>query len=65
VAIETKFGRYYAGSKLVDNKILYYRTREQYSGHFSPKDYAALLNYYDAIYRADRNRIVLVKKDGN
>jgi hypothetical protein len=65
VAIETKFGRYSSGSKLIDNKILYYRTREQYSGHFPSKDYAALLNYYDAIYKADRNKIVLIKKDGN
>jgi hypothetical protein len=65
VIIETKFGKYYSASKLVDNKILYYRTREQYSGVFSAKDYAALVNYYDAIYKADRNRIVLVKKENN
>src|SRR5258706_10080178 len=30
VTIETKFGKYYSTTKLVDNKILYYRSREQY-----------------------------------
>jgi hypothetical protein len=62
VTIETKFGKYYSASRLIENKILYHRIREQYSGVFSAKDYGALVNYYDAIYKADRNRIVLVKK---
>ena len=45
------------------NKIYYYRKMENYSGRFSAKEYAALVNFYDAIYKADRNRIVLVKKE--
>jgi hypothetical protein len=65
VAIETKFGKYYSTTKLVGNKILYYRTREQYNGTFPANDYAALVNYYDAVYKSDRNRVVLVKKGGN
>ncbi|HET9825053.1 MAG TPA: DUF3857 domain-containing protein, partial [Chitinophagaceae bacterium] len=65
VAIETKFGRYSSSIKLVDSKIFYYRTREQYSGTYSAKDYPDLVKFYDAIYKADRNKIVLVKKDGN
>ncbi|HEV8284219.1 MAG TPA: DUF3857 domain-containing protein [Chitinophagaceae bacterium] len=63
VAIETKFGKYFSTAKLIDDKILYYRTNEQYSGTFTAKDYTALVNYYEAIYKADRNRIVLVKKE--
>jgi hypothetical protein len=65
VTIETKFGKYYGASKLIDNKIFYYRIREQYSGTYPARDYASLVNYYDAIYKADRNRIVLVKKESN
>jgi len=36
--------------------------REQFSGIFPAKDYSDLVSYYDAIYKADRNRVVLVKK---
>jgi hypothetical protein len=65
VTIETKFGKYYSLTKLFDNKILYYRIREQYSGTFPARDYPALVSYYDSIYKADRSKVVLVKKDGN
>jgi hypothetical protein len=65
VTIDTKFGRYYCSSKLVDNKIFYYRTREQFSGRFPAKDYTELVKFYDAIYKADRNKLVLLKKEGN
>lgn len=65
VSIDTKFGKYSNSTKLVDNKIFYYRTREQYGGTFSAKDYADLVSYYDAIYKADRSKVVLIKKDAN
>jgi hypothetical protein len=61
--IETKFGKYTSITKLADNKIIYYRIREQYSGTFAATDYADLANYYEAIYKADRNKIVFVKKE--
>jgi len=62
VVIETKFGKYRSFVKLSDNKIFYYRVREQFSGIFPAKDYSDLVSYYDAIYKADRNKVVLVKK---
>ena len=62
VTIETKFGKYSSNIKLVDNKIFYWRVREQNSGTFSAKDYPSLVDYFDSIYKADRNKIVLVKK---
>ncbi len=65
VTIESKFGKYSCSTKFLDNKIIYYRTREQYSGTFPAKDYADLVNYYDVIYKADRNKVVLVKKENN
>ncbi|HMG68880.1 MAG TPA: hypothetical protein VK588_14375, partial [Chitinophagaceae bacterium] len=65
VNIETKFGKYTCSIKLVGNKIRYYRTREQFSGTFPAKDYTDLVNYYDAVYKADRNKVVLIKKENN
>jgi hypothetical protein len=64
-AIESKFGKYSNSVKMDGNKIYYFRKMENFSGRFSPKEYDALASFYDAIYKADRNRIVLVKKDGN
>jgi hypothetical protein len=63
VNIETKFGTYVSSTKLLDNKIIYYRMHEQYSGTFPAKDYSGLVNYYETMYKADRNKIVLVKKE--
>jgi len=65
VSIETRFGKYSSTTKLAGNKIFYYRLREQYSGTFPAKDYADLVKYFDSIYKADRNKIVFVKKGAN
>ena len=65
MAIDTKFGKYACSMKLVDNKIYYYRMREQYSGIFAAKDYPDLVKFYDTIYKADRSKIVLVKRESN
>jgi len=65
VSLETKFGKYFSSTKLIDDKIRYFRAKEQYSGTFQAKDYADLVKYYEAIYKADRNKIVLVRKENN
>ncbi len=65
VQIESKFGKYSNSLKLEGNKIFYYRTMEQYSGRFPAKDYSDMVQFYDNIYRADRNRIVLVKNSSS
>lgn len=65
VNIDSKFGKYSSTVKLVNNKIFYYRVLEQYSGTFPAKDYPDLVNYYDTIYKADRSKVVLVKKESN
>ena len=62
-SIETKFGKYYSTTKLSGNKIWYYRTMECYSGRFPAKDYTELVKFYDAIYKADRNKVVLVRNE--
>jgi hypothetical protein len=65
VTIESKFGKYSNSIKLEGNKIFYYRTMEQYSGRFPAKDYSDMTQFYDNIYRADRNKVVLVKNNSS
>jgi len=61
--IQTKFGKYSSSVKVTTDKILYCRNREQYSGTFPPSDYNELVKFYEQIYKADRAKIVLVKKE--
>ena len=63
VNIESKFGKYSNSVKLDGNKITYYRNMDHYSGRFSAKEYTAIAAFYEAIYKADRNKIVLVRKE--
>jgi hypothetical protein len=61
VSVKTQFGKYENQVKVTDNKITYYRSFEHDSGRFPPKDYADLVKFYETIYKADRNKVVLVK----
>jgi hypothetical protein len=61
--IESKFGKYISSTKVLPDKILYYRNQEQYSGRFPPSDYNELAKFFEQIYKADRAKIVLVKKE--
>ncbi len=63
VAIQSKFGNYSSSVKYKDNKLFYYRSIEQNSGRFPAKDFNDLAEYYSAIYKADRSRVVLVKDE--
>lgn len=63
VKIESKFGKYSNSIKVAGNKITYYRTYEHLSGRFPPADYNELVKFYEAVYKADRNRVVLVKNE--
>ena len=61
--LETKFGKYAATAELKGDKIYYYRNIEKYDGQFPASDYNDLAKFYEQIYKADRSRIVLVKKE--
>lgn len=63
VKLENKFGKYSSSIKVEGDKIIYFRHHEQYSGRFPAKDYAELSKFYEAIYKADRSRVVLVKNE--
>lgn len=62
VSVAGKFGKYSASVQLKGNKLYYYRSMEQYSGRFPASDYKDLVSFYETIYKADRNKVVLVKK---
>lgn len=61
VSISSKFGKYNCSVKLQGNQLVYYRSMEHYSGRFPARDYADLVKFYETIYKADRNKVVLVK----
>jgi hypothetical protein len=63
VSISNQFGKYTSTIKLKDNKLYYYRSIEHNSGRFPAKAYAGLVEFYGAIYKADRNKVVLVKNE--
>jgi hypothetical protein len=63
VFILSKFGKYSCSVKFTDDKIIYYRSMEQYAGRFPAKEYSDMVAYFEQIYKADRSKVVLVRKD--
>ncbi len=63
VSVKTKFGKYNCSVKNLDNKLLYYRSIERYAGRFPAKEYTDLVKFYETTYKADRNKVVLVKNE--
>jgi len=61
VIVESKFGKYRSAVKVDQNKIIYTRSLQQFSGHFSKTDYAEMVKFYEALYKADRNKLVFIK----
>ncbi|MGN6511576.1 MAG: DUF3857 domain-containing protein [Chitinophaga sp.] len=63
VAIETRFGRYTADVTVEGDRIRYIRSCELKAGRYPAKDYPALEEFLNTIYKTDRNRVILVKKE--
>jgi hypothetical protein len=61
--IESRFGKFTASVKVMEDKILYYRSWEESMARFPPSDYDGLVKFYEQLYKSDHNRIVLVKKE--
>ncbi len=61
VQIESKFGKYSCSVKISADKMYYYRNMEHFSGHYPASDYNELVKFYEAIFKADRSKVVLVK----
>ncbi|ULQ57352.1 DUF3857 and transglutaminase domain-containing protein [Flavihumibacter rivuli] len=62
IELTNAFGKFSARAEWRDQRIYYYRSLERNAGKFPAKDYQALVQFYESIYKADRSRIVLVKK---
>jgi hypothetical protein len=64
VSVKTKYGNYKSNVKVEGSKLTYYRRIEIYSGRFAAKEGSAIADFYGTVYKADRSRIVFVKKEG-
>lgn len=64
VSIENKFGRYSLSFKVTNNKIEVVRKQIVDKNVFPPSEYTELVKFYDNMYKADRSKIVFVKKEG-
>lgn len=63
VVLTSAFGRYKSSVKLSGNKLVYYRSLERYSGRFGAKNYGEFVTFCEAVYKADRSKVVLVKNE--
>lgn len=61
IRLDTKFGKYASSVQLKENKIVYTRNLECYGGRFPKTDYSDLVKFYEGVYKADRNKLVLIK----
>lgn len=64
IDITTKFGKYKMTIQIDGTSIKCTRYFESDAGRFSPADYLDLVKFYEDIYKADRSKIVFVKKEG-
>ncbi len=63
VSLLSKFGKYTCSLSKSSNKLVYYRHYEHYKGQYPASDYPELVKFYEAVYKADRNKVVFVKKE--
>jgi Domain of Unknown Function with PDB structure (DUF3857)/Transglutaminase-like superfamily len=63
VNISGAFGRYSCMVKVEGTRIFYYRSLENFSGRFPASSYAELVKFREQVYKADRSKVVMVKKE--
>jgi len=63
VALENKFGKYTATVKVEGTAITYYRRLEKYGGRFPAAEYNNLVKFWQQVYKADRTKVVMVRKE--
>jgi hypothetical protein len=61
ISVSSPFGKYNCSVRLLGTQLFYCRNMEFNGGHFPAKDYPELVKFYETIYKADRNKVVLVK----
>ncbi len=63
VAIDGRYGTFRASVKFENDKLIYYRYLQQQADRYPPAEYQALVKFYEQLYQADNQRVVLVKKE--
>jgi hypothetical protein len=63
VTLKTAYGNYAISFSITENVINVIRRNERNQGRFPKEEYEKILNYFNAIYKADRTKIVLIKKE--
>lgn len=63
MSVQQEWGKYNITFKVSENKIVLVRLHEMYAGTYPAAVYASFVKYLDDIYKADRSKIVLVKKE--
>jgi hypothetical protein len=61
LSLKTAYGAYNSLYKVEDGRIIYIRRMEQYGGRFPASEFPKLLEFCNAIYTADRSKIVMIK----
>lgn len=64
VSFSNKFGQYKIDYLVKTDKVYMTRLFERKAGIYPPSDYKELVKMYGDMYKADRGKIVLVKKEG-
>jgi hypothetical protein len=63
VSITNKFGSYNITFNIDGNNVKCIRFFEKKMGRFAPSEYNSLVKFYDDMFKADRSKIVFVKKE--
>ena len=64
VTLKSPYGEYSISFELKNNAIDVLRKNRMNEGRFPKSEYEAIAKYFNDIYKADRGRVVLVKKEG-
>ncbi len=64
-SVTNKFGSYHSELIVKSDKVVYIRNSQRNSGLFPAKDAIVLSEFYDTIFKADREKLVMVKKGKN
>lgn len=65
VSIQSAFGKYTCSVKLEGEVLHYFRRVDFFGGRYPAANYNDLVKFYESMYKADRNKVVLVKNAGN
>jgi hypothetical protein len=62
IDLKTEFGTYRSFVKVNGNQIIYSREQTMFKNHYPAEKFNSLVAFYKEIYRADKQKAVLVKK---